>query len=276
MPEEQPGMIHHSTQDDYACYPVVISSCDAYRDAWSPFATLFSRYWPDCPFPVYLITNDLPFAHSGFHTFRIGVDRGWASNIARALQSLECEWFIYLQEDYFLTETVDTARVLRLLGKAIAERAACLRLFPAPGPDKPSSALPEIGEITEDAAYRVSLQAAIWQKSAFESILVAGENAWDMEIKGTERSRQMKLPFLSVSTLENPAISYLPRTAILKGCWTREAIALCEREGIPLDTSHRPIFSQQKRISAFTQRMIRKSRRFLSKLRSQDRHPGTT
>ena len=36
---------------------ILVVSCDRYRDLWTPFFTLFQRYWPDCDMPVYLGTN---------------------------------------------------------------------------------------------------------------------------------------------------------------------------------------------------------------------------
>ncbi len=36
---------------------VLVVSCDNYSDVWSPFFELYSRFWPDCPFNTYLISN---------------------------------------------------------------------------------------------------------------------------------------------------------------------------------------------------------------------------
>src|SRR5207237_8024820 len=38
---------------------IVVSSCDAFFDAWRPFVFFFQKHWSDCPFPVYLIVNRL-------------------------------------------------------------------------------------------------------------------------------------------------------------------------------------------------------------------------
>src|SRR4051794_15661189 len=38
---------------------VVVSSCDAFFDAWRPFVFFFRKHWSDCPFAVYLINNQL-------------------------------------------------------------------------------------------------------------------------------------------------------------------------------------------------------------------------
>ena len=33
---------------------ILILSCDKFSDLWKPFFDLFWKYWPDCPYNVYL------------------------------------------------------------------------------------------------------------------------------------------------------------------------------------------------------------------------------
>jgi len=221
--------------------PVIISSCDAYQDAWEAFFALFFRYWPDCRFPLYLITNDSSYPDDRVISIKLGEDQGWASNMRRVLAGVDSDYLIYMQEDYFLCRPVDNERIISLLHYAISEKAACLRLYPSPAPDKPYSDNPEVGKIALEAPYRVSLQAAIWNKHILNDLIVDGESSWEMEIKGTVRSRSITTPFLSVKDLQNPALPYIHRTAIFKGRWTKKAIELCHREGIQVDFSKRPL-----------------------------------
>ena len=36
---------------------VVILTCDSYSDIWEPFFKLKNKYWPDCKYDTYLITE---------------------------------------------------------------------------------------------------------------------------------------------------------------------------------------------------------------------------
>src|SRR5262249_11393787 len=36
---------------------ILVASCERYCQAWRPFFTLFQRYWPDCPYQVFLGTD---------------------------------------------------------------------------------------------------------------------------------------------------------------------------------------------------------------------------
>ena len=113
---------------------IVVSSCDKFQDVWSPFFTLFFRYWPDCPFPIFLIANQQSYPDDRVKTILVGEDRGWATNLRMALDQVPTPYVLYLQEDYFLEGKADTATILDLVAYMSHCRAACLRLYPCPGP----------------------------------------------------------------------------------------------------------------------------------------------
>ncbi|MDD4902659.1 MAG: hypothetical protein PHE24_06010 [Patescibacteria group bacterium] len=215
---------------------IVISSCDAYADAWDPFFTLFFRYWPDCPFRIILISNGREYNDARVTTYKIKNDLGWSGNLIEALKNIGEDYVIYFQEDYFLRKKVITEKIFAAL-KLIAEtRAAYLRLYPCPGPDLPFNDSQEIGMIGRGAAYRNSTQTAIWDRQIFLSLLKDGETGWDFETGGgLERSRKIDQPFLSFRA---PAIDYFC-TAILKGKYLYDAVRFCRREGIRLDLTKR-------------------------------------
>ena len=37
-------------------FAILIVSCDKYSDLWDPFFKLFFKFWPDCPFNIYLLS----------------------------------------------------------------------------------------------------------------------------------------------------------------------------------------------------------------------------
>ena len=36
---------------------ILICSCDYYSDCWEPIICSFNKYWPDCEYPRYIVTN---------------------------------------------------------------------------------------------------------------------------------------------------------------------------------------------------------------------------
>src|SRR6266568_9360967 len=90
---------------------VLVVSCDPYSDVWAPFFTLFWKYWPDCPYPVYLGTNEKTVPHNSVTTLRVGTDRDWSSNLREMLRQLRAEHVMLFLEDFFITARVDTASI---------------------------------------------------------------------------------------------------------------------------------------------------------------------
>jgi hypothetical protein len=227
---------------------ILVPSCDAYSDAWDPFFAFFFKYWPDCPFPIYLISENKVFPDPRVTTITLKKDFGWANNVDMALKQVSGKYFIYFLEDVFLMKKVDTARILRLFEMLKRDNIACLRLYPSPEPDMPYAKGVNEGErlgvIAQNAPYRVSTMTAIWKKESFLNLMKAGENAWQMEWEGTKRSALGSELFLSVYE-KNPAISYFS-TAIKRGKWFYDAVQLCKKEGIYVDTSRRPVESKKK------------------------------
>jgi hypothetical protein len=143
---------------------------------------------------------------------------------------------IVLIEDYLLTQHIDTTVIAELITYMQDEGAGCLRLYQCPGPDLPCPDNPLVGEISKGADYRLSLQAAIWDKQILLELLREGESAWELELNGTKRTNALAAPFLCVAG-DSP-IPYFC-TGVVKGKWVREAVELCKKEGIEIDLNAR-------------------------------------
>lgn len=224
---------------------VVIASCDLYSDVWDAFFTLFFRYWPDCPWPVFLIANRLRYEDPRVQTIQIQADRHWAGNMRIALDGIHADNILYLQEDYLFKSAVNTARLRELAIYMKANDIGCIRLYDCPKPDKPWPERMDLGLIGQHAPYRVSLQAAFWNRDVLYNLLIDGENGWEMEREGSLRSQTITKPFLSIKRSSPPSNQALPIpyfcTAVVNKRWLRGAATLCAHEGIAIDTAKRPI-----------------------------------
>lgn len=211
---------------------VVVSSCDRFFDAWRPFAFFFRKFWPDCPFPVYLIVNQLTVRSNWIRPIAVGKDRGWASNMQIALGQIPTAYILYLQEDYFLTAPVQSEQVARDLSIAFEQKAAsfsfCDLSLLEPGFARTNE---RFALVPPDSKGRTRLQTTLWERDAFASILRPGETAWEMEARGSERTRDLRI--FSYARNDVAPIRYL-MSAIVRGLWTPEALSLCRRHGITI------------------------------------------
>jgi hypothetical protein len=232
-----------ATIDPHTC--VLVVSCDRYRDLWTPFFTLFFRYWPDCPYEVYLSANEASYDDPRVTPVLVGPDRSWSTNLVECLARLKADYLIIFQEDFLLTRQVGTDRIARLVSFMKGRDAGCLRLMPSPPPERIVDADLGIGEISRGALYRVSLQTAIWRKDILYALLKEGESPWDLEMAGSARSNLIDAPFLSISGTDrsNWPLDYFS-TGVVQGKWVREAVAICRREGITIDRRQRAFESK--------------------------------
>lgn len=235
---------------------IVVSSCDRFFDAWRPFAFFFRKFWPDCPFPVYLIVNRLRVRSRTIEAIQTGADQGWASNMQLALKRVRTPYLLYLQEDYFLTGPVHREQLARDFTYALTNDAAsfCFCGLSLLEPEFARTEA-EFAAIPETSQGRTRCQVALWRRDAFAATLRAGETAWDMEAKGSERTRGM--PMLTYVRNDRVPIPYLI-SAIVRGLWTPAAIALCRAH----DFRIKPAF----RLADTTTLRARKVRRAIGRL----------
>lgn len=217
---------------------IVVSSCDRFFDAWRPFAFFLRRFWPDCPFPVYLIMNRLHVHSKTIRPLRTGSDKGWATNLLLALKEIQSPYILYMQEDYFLTAPVDRARLADDFTYAFDNNAASL-CFADLSLLEPEFARINsgIGVVPQESKGRTRCQVTLWKREALASVLKHGESAWEMEARGNERTRGLFM--LSYARNDKPPIPYL-MSAISRGLWTPLALALCRENNFRIRPFFRP------------------------------------
>ncbi len=110
-----------------------------------------------------------------------------------------------------------------------------MRLAPLPGPTGAVGGVREFGEHLPGAPYRASLQAAFLRRSLLLDLLRPGESPWDFEKYGSLRSVNIGAPFFAARRRVLPYLEVIKR-----GKWSSAGIALCRREGLPVDLATRP------------------------------------
>lgn len=228
-------------------------SCDKYYDLWDPFFYFFEKNWNDCPFPVYLATNSKTYIRKNVTIVNSNHFKTWSEETSIILNKLPFDTIIYLQDDYFIIKKVNNDNIQKKLAKFELLNADYLRLFPSPGPDLEINNEEDIGLISENAAYRTSLQSAIWKKETFIKLLIKDETQWEFEINSKIRSK--KFIFLSVTVNKNKhikkqtfPITYYYLTAVLRGQWRWGAYQLCKKENLTIDTNYRKVESLREKI----------------------------
>lgn len=177
---------------------IVIPSCDDYADAWEPFFFCFERFWPDCPYDIYLITNYLSCTRSNVHTIPVGEDVDYSANLLKALSQISHEYVLIWLEDLLLCRTMEP-KFGDLIQQAIDRNVGYLKLWQYEQAKGASSQSPFI-EIKKGRRFRLSLKPALWQKTTLTKLIVSGESPHELERKGSRRSDKLDDEFLGLST----------------------------------------------------------------------------
>jgi|SRR5215831_18803636 len=209
---------------------IVVSSCDAFFDVWRPFVFFFKKYWSDCPFPIFLIVNNLKVQSRLLTPIAVGPDRSWADNMEIALNQVTQPYVLYFQEDYFLNGPVRSEQLASDFAYAIERNAVSFCFYGRSKLEENFTPLNDrFGVVPTDSDGRTRLQVTLWRKDVLQSALRSGETAWNMEARASPRTRDHLA--LSYMGRENVPIPYL-MSAISRRLWTPAAIALCQKENI--------------------------------------------
>jgi len=234
-------------------YSILVNTCDKFEDCWDPFFKLFSIYWPTYKWKIYLNTELKEYSYPNLNIIPLKVAESlqagkiltWSECLMSALNKIEGEVILYLQEDYFIKDFVkyDTIEQYANLMHEYND-IHCIHLTDqAVVAENKESNYKGLYPVIRKQRYRISCQAALWRIDVLHSYLRRYENAWQFEEFGSKRSTLAKHNFYVVDNKlvklnEFEIIPYI-FTGIIQGKWYEEVIPLFEKNNIHIDYSKR-------------------------------------
>ena len=232
---------------DLSC-SVLVVSFDRYRDLWQPFFQLFWKYWPDCPFPVFLSSNELSFPDARVTTLKSGLDDAWGKQARLALSQIDSEYILLLLEDFFLDAPVSNTAFNSYLEFVRQNNATVLRLNPSPPPTIKIKESSEIGALHRLASFRVSVQPAIWKRLDLLALLRDDESIWQFEVRGTYRSQAQPSGYFCT---RRRSLGF--QHVVERGSWFWSTARRYRRQNIGCDFSARAAMGP---LTAFRKRLV--------------------
>jgi hypothetical protein len=217
----------------------LVLSCDKYSDLWTPFAQLFERYWPDCPFDKYFASNQIPFDKYEFQPILMGEDKTWSSGLISVLNQLKGKYkyvFITL-EDVMIMDTVDTRFVTSCINECINRDGNYLKMYKKTIFQK--STKPYIEETRYNIPYRHNCVYALWKIETLLNMLVPEENAWEFEKIGAQRTATIDRFYCVVRN------AFTLSNTVVKGKWVKRELNKIRKE-IPDIKPSREILSAKE------------------------------
>lgn len=231
---------------------VLINTCDKFADCWEPFCTLWAQYGvPNSR--LYLNTERADFSYEGLDIIplRVCTTHGWNANrppawgwcTARALEAIDADIILYMQEDYFLNTPADAARIAELVQLMEREPSIdCIHLTECGITRTEPCEYEGLLRGRKDDDCFAALQAALWRKSTMQALLLEHESGWDWEYWAARRAKKRNCGFYVAAPQEGHyPMSYI-FTGIIQGKWYRPVVELFAAHGINVDFSRRGFY----------------------------------
>jgi hypothetical protein len=231
---------------------ILVNSSDGFRDCWFPFFRLLETHWPTCRFPLYLNVEEATYEHASLGVRCLnhprlpsGENVPWSNRLIESLEAIPERYVMYMQEDYFLDAPVRGELVEDCLRVVAEEGVGCVHITPfgAHGGARIAER-PYLVDVPRISHYRVSTQAAIWDKDVLLAYVRPEETVWETEILGTMRSWSRHAAIRAVNLRRlggSPVMSYTG-TGIIRGKWHPEMVPLFTRHGIEMDFTRRGFY----------------------------------
>lgn len=239
-------------------FVILINTCDKFEDCWHPFFKLFSKYWPDYNGKIYLNTEYKNFAFPGLDIIctkvclvnKIPKEKRatWSQCLKWALQQIDTDKLLYMQEDYFLCDYVRVGEINKFIDLMNENpEISCIQLTNGGIPAINISKFNFLFRSNPDYFSYASCQASLWDKEVLISLIRDHETAWNFEWWGSKRAKYLKYDFLVVDpesySDKNQICPYL-MTGIIGGKWYKPVIELFKKHQIEIDFTERGFYDE--------------------------------
>lgn len=242
-------------------YSILINTCDKFDDCWSPFFKLFSIYWSDCTAQLYLNTEYKQYNYEGLkissiqgcmtHNIPKNERATWSECLLWALESIDSDIILYMQEDYFLTDNVKNEIVENYVSLMNDNPDIhCIQLTHPSVKPLNRSKYTNLYTVDKQHWSVVSCQASLWRKDILKQYIRTYESAWNFEWWGSKRAAILDHNFYIVDNkwVVNGQFAIIPYifTGIIGGKWFKPVVELFNNHDIVVDYDKRGFYEDKK------------------------------
>lgn len=227
---------------------MLLLSCDNYSDLWDDFFNLREKFWPDCPYTWYVVTESKDYTRTNVEVIKCGNELNWAGRFRKAVQSVDNPLIGVYLEDYFINATVDNERIEGLVDFAIEKGVDFLDLGNVfkhkINQQKKQYFADHLIIIDKHLRYGLDTAAAIWKKEYLLEKLGEGDySAWKFEADrcAEAASEEGYNGLILVDERMSFNVSEIP--VVVQGMFYPPIIEDFRKRGYEIDTSKRKVMS---------------------------------
>jgi hypothetical protein len=220
---------------------VLICSSDSRMDILDRVLPSILKYWPDCPYPIYVGLNAENDRWPNIKSL-VAEPSGWRQESLQQLAQISETHLIVILDDFLFQQPADQRRISSLVSQAVKADLPYLRLLPLGRSlrqrlwsvfHRRSAA--DVCPIAKRRPFYSALQIAVWNKAHFASLLELQGSIWDFE-------HQKHLDVTHYAITDRPPIVY--RHLVEKGRWLPYAGSLLRVAGLSCDLGVRPTWTR--------------------------------
>lgn len=227
---------------------MLLLSCDNYSDLWDDFFNLKEKFWPECPYQWYVVTESKDCERENVRAIKCGKELNWSGRFRKAVQTVATPFIGIYLEDYFINSPIDSERIEQLVILMNEKRVDFLDLgnvfkHKINQPNKQYFA-DHLMIIDKHLRYGLDTAAAIWKKEYLLEKLGEGDySAWRFEADrcAEAATEEGYNGLILVDDRISFNVSEIP--VVVQGMFYPPVIEDFRKRGYEIDTSKRKIMS---------------------------------
>ena len=220
---------------------ILVVSCDAYADCWEPFSLCMQKFWPDCPYPVYLATERRTAPEGTVFQKPVhSTHSSWTGRLREFCQQIQESHLLLVLEDQWVSRPVSSETIQKITRTILSDDSIgiiyldyAVKSFPRWEGD------PSFYVIPAGTPYRLSVGPSLWNREFLLAICRENVDAWNFErVQSFSPVSYMRTVLVSAT----PVYCRVPPLgAIRRGKWEPSVPTFCSENHIPLDFSQRKV-----------------------------------
>lgn len=177
---------------------------DGYEDVWMDFIHCFTKYWPECPYNLYIVNNTKLIEETDkIHVINAGIDAEYSRKVQIALEKISADYYLLMLEDFFVGKTLNKDVLNPIMDFIVREDIDYYCLSTLSSFSKYKSSLYDdtkkyLYRINSGYRYTLGCQAVIWRKGFLKKCIgTKNYNAWIFEGAFAKSQRAHTEEFLS-------------------------------------------------------------------------------
>lgn len=172
---------------------ILVLSCDKYKYAWDDFFNLRDKFWPDCPYPWYVVTESADYNRDRVKVIHCGSNLNWTGRFKFAAKETGSKYVAVYLEDFFIEARIDNQQISLLL-KLMDEKEVSMinvgDVFKWITQQPQTERLNEnLIVIPKHLRYGISASLSIWRTSFLLDYLGDEDcSAWDFEMNACKQA----------------------------------------------------------------------------------------